>query len=125
MMTSNYRLPGRLRLRFPQLKRDACRIGAVTADMRALPGVVSVEESPITGSMLIHYDASASGSPTFWADIEAILWAHHLAQDIRGHEVHRRIPATDLGREIIDRLAGVLVDKVIQRSAALLVAALL
>lgn len=124
MTTSPHQLPGRLRLRFPQLKRDIFRLRAVSADLLAVTGVVKVEESPIIGSILIHYEAATGRSRIFWDAIEAILLAHQLTKDYPYPKQVMPPPAV-LGRVMVERLSDTLVDKVIQRSAVALVAALL
>lgn len=50
-------IPGRLRLRHPSLRGCAQR-SAVSACVSALPGVLSVDANPQTGSLLVRYDAT-------------------------------------------------------------------
>lgn len=133
MNRPTHELPGRLRLRFTQLKRDPYQLSVVTEAMRNVAGVMSVEESPITGGMLIHYAAGLGASRKFWNDIEVILLAHHLHHDPRPLGRQAPAPASELGRRmvggvidgIVDGVSGALVDKLVKRSAVALVAALL
>ena len=78
MHTPANALPGRLRLRFTQLKQQTEQLGRMAAAMRAIEGVLMVETSPLTGGFLIHYDALIGKTPLFWDRIEAVLLAHQL-----------------------------------------------
>jgi hypothetical protein len=50
--------PGRIRLRFDELKNPAVA-GDAVARIKAIPGITGVEENSRTGSLLIKYDAKA------------------------------------------------------------------
>jgi hypothetical protein len=53
-----HEVPGRLRLRSRRLHRNPAAAEALTARLRAMEGVVAVEASPRTGSLLIRHDAA-------------------------------------------------------------------
>ena len=126
MYASKQPYPGRLRLRFEQLKRNPQGLHHVGNAMRAVNGVVSVDTSPITGGILIQYHAALGASDKFWNDIDVILLAHHLHHAPASIECPQATtPASALGRRLVSGLAGVLVDKLLERSAVVLVAALL
>lgn len=48
-------LPGRLRLKIPARRGDAGYFAALSAALRACPGVQSVETNAMTAGVLIHY----------------------------------------------------------------------
>jgi copper chaperone CopZ len=48
-------VPGRIRLRFEELKNSAAAESA-KARIKEAPGITAVEVNPITGSILIEYD---------------------------------------------------------------------
>jgi hypothetical protein len=135
MNTLTAPLPGRLRLWFSQLKQQAEPLARLAAAMRAVDGVLIVETSPITGGLLIHYDALIGKTTAFWDQIEAVLFSHDLFMDPRSLE--RRgggaastppqadNPGAELGRKIGGGVASALVGKLFERSAVALVAALL
>jgi hypothetical protein len=52
-----HHVPGRVRVRLPRAKRDREFARRVEESLAACPGVRRVEVSPITGSVLIRYDA--------------------------------------------------------------------
>jgi hypothetical protein len=126
-------LPGRLRLWFSQLKQQREPLARLAAAMRAVDGVLIVETSPITGGLLIHYDALIGKTTAFWDQIEAVLFTHDLFLDPRSLERRSTAPAppqadspgAELGRKIGGGIASALVGKLFERSAAALVAALL
>lgn len=80
-------VPGRLRLRFTQLKQQTEQLTRMAAALHTVAGVMGVETSPLTGALLIHYDAVIGKTTSFWDQIEAVLLAHQLALDPRplGH----------------------------------------
>lgn len=50
-------LPGRIRVRDPQL-RLADRLERLRSTLAASEGVISAEANPVVGSLLLHYDAA-------------------------------------------------------------------
>jgi hypothetical protein len=136
MNTLTAPLPGRLRLWFSQLKQQAEPLARLAAAMRAVDGVLIVETSPITGGLLIHYDALIGKTTAFWDQIEAVLFSHDLFMDPRSLERRGDAatppappqadnPGVEPGRKIGGGIACALVGKLFERSAVALVAALL
>lgn len=117
--------PGHLRLRFTQLKHDARLRDAVTASLRVVQGVISVESSAFSGGILIHFDRATGSTRKFWNDIEAVLLAHHLRHPTRSFDYQTHAPVSTLGHKVAEGVAATLVNKLIERSAIALVAALL
>ncbi len=152
-------LPGRLRLRFSQLKQQNEQLVRMAAAMRSTntyvssERIITVETSPLTGGQLIHFDALAGKTTAFWDQVEAVLLAHQLRLDPRpldlqpGAGKHGTRPApkqpgaagvtprppavqarTDgsaLAGKVAGRVTTAVVDRLIERSAVALVAALL
>ena len=52
-----HHLPGRLRLKVPAAKGDPAWFQHLQRTLLGLPGLTQVEINPITGSVLLHYDA--------------------------------------------------------------------
>lgn len=135
MNGQHHHLPGRLRLRFTQLKNNLAQLAAVSEALRGVDGILSVETSPFTGGILIHYHAAVGATARFWSDIETVLQAHELNHDPRplgrrpqGSIVPSPVPmgkGKDLGRKLALGMTEAVVDKLIERSAVALVAALL
>jgi len=51
-----HRLPGRLRLKVPEKRRDTAWFTEIVGRLEQVSGVEQVEISPLSGSMLIRYD---------------------------------------------------------------------
>ena len=47
--------PGRLRLKVDNLKNDPHRAGEIEDKLRTVPGILSAEANPLTGSLLLRY----------------------------------------------------------------------
>ena len=50
-------IPGRVRLRIQGVRDDAARAAAVVATTQALDGVIAAEANPLTGALLVRFDA--------------------------------------------------------------------
>src|SRR2546423_11961013 len=63
-------LPGRIRVHLPQWRGDGQR--GIERRLRALPGVRSVQVSPLTSTVLIRFDPTAADAPTLLAALRAL-----------------------------------------------------
>jgi hypothetical protein len=54
--------PGRIRLKVDDIKNDPDKARGIQAKLRTVPGILSADASPLTGSLLLTYDEPASGS---------------------------------------------------------------
>ncbi|MEJ7805637.1 MAG: hypothetical protein WKG03_06915 [Telluria sp.] len=149
MQTPSLPVPGRLRLRFTQLKQQTEQLMRMAEALHAVGGVLTVETSPPIGALLIHYDAVVGKTTAFWDQIEAVLLAHQLLLDPRplGRHPSPKPPhpakgaASSAGgaaaqhagkdsapapkpRNIASTLAARLADGLVDRCAVALVAAL-
>jgi hypothetical protein len=122
-----HHVPGRLRVKTPALKRSPARAERVCAAVTALQGVSSAEANPVTGSLVVTYDPLR-------ADPRGVL-ARLADEGVIGRDVGLPGPTQvniDVGRLAADAtgnlgnaLVGVLVEKLVERSAVALVAAVL
>lgn len=111
-----HHIPGRLRIRSAQVKRNPVAASAARSQLLAVEGVQGVDISTVTGSIVIHYDAAVVAG----GRLLTLLDAHDCAG-----ETTPSTPFADLGGPIIQKAASVLVDKLIERSALALIAALI
>ena len=125
MYRQSHSPPGRLRLRLNQLRHDPVQLGRIAALMRDIDGVLSVEPSPITGGVLIHYDAAKGLTRQFWNDVESFLSEHKLNAAARAAPYQTVAVGAGPGRAIAEGVIETLVGKLVERSALALVAALL
>jgi hypothetical protein len=66
-------VPGRVRLRAPAVKADSSCAHAISQGIKALPGVYGVAASPLTGSLVVTYDASRMREPALIEQIAMLL----------------------------------------------------
>ena len=100
-MNHNYihHIPGRVRVRMPELKANAKGAQEFQAVMQQIPGVASVEINLLTGSVLVHYDGSSATAGLL----------HNLLQR------HGAWPTSKVAGETVTRLIGQKVVKVAVR----------
>lgn len=122
-----HHVPGRLRVKAPALKRNPRLAAQVCSAAMTLDGVSGAEANPVTGSLIVTYDPLR---------IDPRMVLQRLAEDgvIRA-DVSLPEPdqvGFDLGRvaagatgNLGNALMGVLVEKLVERSAVALVAAVL
>lgn len=103
-------VPGRLRLRAAELKRDAAELDAFCAELRAVPGVRSVTPRLLTGSIVIEYDPLVLPPD----GVSAAL-----------HECSSATPGDGGGlfTGLADRIAAKAVERLVENLAVVLIAA--
>jgi hypothetical protein len=122
----SHHLPGRLRLRFPQLKNRPTYAAQLTASIARIDGVVSVDANVITGGLLIFYDLERADSSGLWHALSATLVAHDLSGQVNQQLPQPRAPgASKMVDKVADKVVGSLVEKLVERSAVALIASLL
>jgi hypothetical protein len=120
------RFPGRLRLRFSQLRRQPLYAAQVAAAIRGLDGVLSVDANAVTGGLLIVYDVARADKSGLWPSLQAALATHGLREPARQQSAQAgAAPATVWPEKVVDKVAGAMLEKLLERSALALVAALL
>lgn len=126
MTTYTHHICGRLRTRYPQLKNNPVRAKATEAAIRNIDGVISVEASSITGSLLIRYDAHAGKREALLAALYRTKQQLGLLQTPQhpSNTPSHAAPAA-LAETVTEKLLGMVVEKCIERSTFALFAALL
>jgi copper chaperone CopZ len=121
-----HHVPGRLRLRIAALKRNPGRAKAVQDLIEGRPGITSVDASALTGSVTVLYD---TGTMTP-AEILRVLREHGFVV-AAGTEVapvgaadSDAAVTTEVGDFLAKVLVGAVLEKVVERSALALIAAL-
>lgn len=121
-----HHISGRLRIRYPQLKNNPARAKVVEAALRRIDGVLSVETSTVTGSLLICYDATAARRTALLDTLYrtkqqlGLVPASHTPVP-----VSRNAAQANIVEILADKALGMIVEKCIERSAYVLLAALL
>ena len=78
-------IPGRARLRIRGLRDDTARAAEVVATVRALDGVTAAEANPLTGALLVRFDARQT-------DVTAIVAALDPPLPVRPLRASERAP---------------------------------
>lgn len=112
-----HHVPGRLRVHAPGIKGNAPKAKAVETCLSKLKGVFRVEGRPITGSIVIHYDASI-------LDFQSLLAA--LPVEIPKLAERPSVPASaGITAKAARIAAGYAFDKAVEHGIPLLLKAVL
>jgi hypothetical protein len=126
MQDYSHHLPGRLRLRFPQLKGRPAHAARITAAIVRIDAVVSADANMVTGGLLIIYDAERADASGLWGALRDVLAIHGLSGPAERPQAQ---PGRSGGAGVVDKVAdkvvGALIEKLVERSALALVATLL
>jgi len=118
-----HHVPGRLRFKLLQLKGQVRRAEEVEKAVRQMKGVVSIEANTITGSLLIHYDVTEVESYVFLDGMKKTLLQFGAINS--SYSQLNASSCFTVGSVVTDKLVGVLLEKLIERSAVAIVGALL
>jgi hypothetical protein len=112
-----HHVPGRLRIRVAELKRDTERAETVRNAVAIAAGVKSVEVNAITGSLIVYYDATALNASALLA-----LIGEHC--DVR-HGRAVQPEGAHLQSKVAEAVFWYALEKMVERSAPLVLARLL
>ena len=108
MVHAVHHVRGRLRVRNVDIKGSACDAARYSDVVRCLPGVYAATASALTGSVVIEYDAH--------------ITSHETILQLLGASPARQVKR---GEKLVERFGQVLVERLIERSASVLIAALI
>ncbi len=121
-----HHLPGRLRIKSRQLKRNPGAISSACSLLANHHGIDAVEANSVTGSLLITYDPQQHHPDQLLAILSgAGLIADGTATPPPPEEDRLTVTMTDVGGKIGKAVLGMLVEKAVERSALALVGAIL
>ncbi len=112
-----HHVPGRLRVRVPGIKGSLAEASSLEKRLRAQEGVTNVQTSPLTGSVLVHYDPATASVST-------------LSEMMLCSAAPTRVSSSnDRSQQIATRMAAAVTRHVmeiaIERAAVALIAAIL
>lgn len=117
-----HHVPGRLRVHVPGIKGNSLRAQAIENYLSQFKGVSRVEGRPLTGSVVVHYDANTLDSRTLFS-------ALNIRTDIRAlPSKHSPASPNHSGRiaaKAAKAVAGYALEKAVERGIPLLLRALL
>ena len=111
-----HHVPGRLRIRIPEIKRNEANARTFTAKVIAIPGVRSAEANMLTGSLLVHYDTRCAMPD----HVLSVLGIEPASPEPRAIGDSGR-----LGREVASAVLWYAAEKAIERAVPLMLGALL
>lgn len=122
-----HHVPGRLRLQTMRLKgnqkaaREACDAAV------AIAGVLEARGNPATGSLIIHYDRRTLAPATLW-QLLCERGLAHASLPLDGVAATRAeiraAPRGDAASRLFEAVAGIVIDKLLERSAFVLMGSL-
>jgi hypothetical protein len=115
MIGEIHHVPGRLRIKARELKRNPQRATTVETAVRQHQGITSAEVNELTGSLLIYYDPKLIGR-------QAVL---ELIANENIHPDPDSRPATPSQHKVADALLWWALEKAVERSIPLMIGALL
>lgn len=124
-MSYVHHIAGRVRFKFPQLKNQPDLAVSVEKSLRRLDGVKLVQINPVTGSLLIHYDAHDARQKELLDVVEQVTRQFGLGHPAIGQK--RLHPASSASgtEQVVDKFIGLMIEKALERSALALVGAIL
>lgn len=119
-----HHLPGRLRVKCPCLKGNANSTEMVKQLLGAEDGIVSCEVNPITGSVLVRYDESATNA---YRLLDLLKRGGYIGVGVDLQSQDRSLEETvsGVGMMVSKAVMGALVERVVERSAVALVGTIL
>jgi Heavy metal associated domain 2 len=122
-----HHVPGRIRVKVPTLKKNDAAAKEVRHMLQGLDGVTAVETSALTGSIVVHYGKDLRDSDSILSTLRQQGYLDAVTAPATGGPDEKAVfPAVSaVGEAFGKALFGALVEKVIERSALALVAALI
>lgn len=112
MADTIHHVPGRIRIRMAALRRDPRAAARVRQLIGACRGVLQVEANPITGSLLVRYDPQLTSGRNV---LDSIALGGFVPPCEHADPLNR----------LVDAAISMAVDKVIERGAVFLLAAII
>jgi copper chaperone CopZ len=122
-----HHVPGRVRVRAPGIKRNPVKATAVKARLKHVAGVAEVDVRPVTGSITVLYDTDVTSMPDILAHLREM---GHAPAPVPAAQAPNRAtvasgpaisPHTEKAAKFV---AGMALEKVLERSATALIAAI-
>ena len=122
-----HHVPGRLRVRDARLKRNPEAVAAARSMVCAIDGVLDVSISEVTGSVVVAYDRDVTCPHTLLEELKRHGCCNHAStlpqQAAPAQAVSRALSGA--GNAMGKAVFGVMVEKLVERSAVALIGALL
>lgn len=114
-----HHVPGRLRVKTPVIKRNDSEAKYIKDLLENAKGVRAIDVNVVTGSILINYDPRVENGETLLGTLREQGYLHHPVTPTRDQ------PAMHLGQAVSNIVVNKVMETVLERSAAALIAALI
>jgi copper chaperone CopZ len=118
-----HHVPGRLRVRCPRIKRDEREAARVTAVLSELDGVTRVEASVVTGSIVVVYDTDTVPGERILSLMDC--GGAPAPRQSQGLDDLVQSAASRSAGRVAKAVIGYAIEQMLQRSATMLIAAVL
>jgi Heavy metal associated domain 2 len=128
MMLYIHHVPGRLRIQTARLKADWQLAQAACDRAIAIEGVVEVRANSLTGSLTIGYNREHLTPAALWEQLrerDLVSGPLPITNERGVTRAELTVPALGSGRGLFGLVAGVVLEKLLERSALALVSALI
>lgn len=119
MLDYVHSVPGRLRIQSAALRHNSMLMRQVRQHVLQIPGVETVTATQATGSIVIRYDPRELTSETLWAELTSLGLARPAMNQ------RARADASSLGEIVAKTISNTVMTKLAERSAAVLIGALI
>lgn len=120
-----HHLPGRLRVRVPEVKSDAAFATSLEQRLRSVRGVRAAQANPLTGSVLVHYDRARSRSVFGALNSMAAVSTSALTPVSKPVLSRQTDLAPVIGRIVLQKALETAIEVAVRKSVLLLIAAVL
>jgi hypothetical protein len=127
-MTYIHHVPGRLRLQTPQLKGNRRAAESALDKAVAITGVLEARVSAVTGSLLITYDNRELTPAALWQSLcksEIVSGPSPIDESVPVTRAWIGSPNAASEKGLGGLVAGIIVERLLERSAVVLVGALM
>lgn len=122
-----HHVPGRLRVRNARLKRNSEAVAAARSTIGAIDGVLAVSISEVTGSIVVTYDRDVTCPHNLLDELKRHGCCNH-ASTLPAKSAPKQalsLAVSNAGSTVGKAVFGVMVEKLVERSAVALIGALL
>ncbi len=116
-----HHVPGRLRVKTAAIKRRGLLAEQAIAHLGALEGVTAAAANPVTGSIVVNYDATRTNASKV---LDSLKQGGYVHDDAAGAPT-RHVRAAGIAERVGDTIMHKLIETVVERSAVALIGALI
>ena len=113
-----HHVPGRIRVKTPVIKRNGSQAKYIKELLEGTEGVLAIDINIVTGSILINYNPQVEDGETLLGLLRDQDYLHHVLPT-------EDQPGLHFGQKLGEMVVNKIVETMLERSAAALIAALI